>query len=266
MQPEINDKIEKVKTRLRELKAVVIGFSGGKDSFFLLKLALEALGRENVTAFFIKTIFSTQGDEQRVDFFASHYDFKLQRMFINISGNEKITNNPKDRCYHCKTKIFSTLVEEARGLGVHHVLDGSTYSDLNEYRPGRQAIQELHIISPLQEAGLLATEIVDILRNQWRIPEYFTTSSTCLATRFPYGVKLEESLLKAFDAIESLLLKLDVFPVKVRYIENGVRIETPDIHFPRILEKRSEIISLCRELGFKFITLDIEGIKSGAWD
>lgn len=262
----IENKIEMVKARIKPLEKAVVGFSGGKDSFFLLKNAVETLGKDNVKAFFVKTPFSTGNDEKRVDYFCDKLDFHLHRMFINVTEEHKIMGNPKDRCYFCKTKIFGTLKQEAARLGIHYILDGTTFSDLDEYRPGLKALEELEIVSPLQEAEISSGEIIEYLEKELNIKKYYLTSSTCLATRFPYDFRLNETLLKHFDELESYFVEMDIYPVKIRYIKEGIRIETPADCFQKVLENRGEIVAFCKERDFKFVTLDLEGIKSGVWD
>ncbi len=263
---DLNKKIELVRERLRALGKAVVAFSGGKDSFFLLKTAVETLGKENVTTFNVRSSFSTKNDARRVDYFCRRLDFNLHRLEIDIVVEEKVMSNPKDRCYFCKKKIFATLKAKARHLGIENVLDGTTYSDLDEYRPGMKAIEELGVVSPLLEAGITSTEIISFLRETLQVEEYYLTSSACLATRFPYDFRLEEKMLKRFDEIENYFVGQGIFPIKVRYIPDGIRIETPAKNFPRILEGREKILEFSKKQGMKFVTLDIEGIKSGVWD
>ncbi|MDQ1353727.1 MAG: pyridinium-3,5-biscarboxylic acid mononucleotide sulfurtransferase [Acidobacteriota bacterium] len=263
---DLNSKIDQVKTRLRALGKAAVAFSGGKDSFFLMKTAVETLGKENVVALNVRSNFSSKNDARRVEYFCRLLDFNLRQLEIDIASEEKVMSNPKDRCYFCKKKIFTALKSEAKQLGIENVLDGTTFSDLNEYRPGMKAIEELGVISPLLEAGITSAEIISLLRETLQVEEYYLTSSACLATRFPYDFHLDEKTLRRFDEIETYLVGQGIFPVKVRYIPDGIRIETPAKNFPRILEDREKILKFCREQDLKFVTLDIEGIKSGVWD
>ena len=263
---EFERKINNVKAALKPLKKVLVAFSGGKDSFFLLKIALETLGRENVLAIFIKTGFSTKNDQKRVDYFTRQLDFHPQRVEIDICGEQNIMGNPRERCYFCKKKIFATIKEKALETGIKTVLDGTTYSDLSEYRPGLKALEELSILSPLRDARISSPEIVAYLKEIMGIREYFLTSSTCLATRFPYDMNLDKNLLIIFDHLEEYFVDMGIYPVKIRYIPEGIRIETPPRHFQKIQANRDKIISFGKTKGLKFITLDLEGIKSGVWD
>ncbi len=175
-------------------------------------------------------------------------------------------SNPRERCYFCKKKIFSTLKKKAQELGIETVLDGTTYSDLSQYRPGLKALEELNILSLLQEVRFTSSEIADYLKNTAGIDDYFLTSSTCLATRFPYDLQLNEHLLKVFDDLEEYFVDMGIFPVKIRFIPEGIRVETPSRHFQEVFAHRDKIIDFCKKRGLKFVTLDLEGIKSGVWD
>jgi uncharacterized protein len=259
-------KIEGVKEKLRALKRVLVAFSGGKDSFLLLKTAVETLGKENVTACHVKTGFSSKNDQKRINYFSQQLDFQLQVIEIDLSREKFIMSNPRERCYFCKKKIFSALKKKAQESGIETVLDGTTYSDLSEYRPGLKALEELNILSLLQDAGLTSAEIAAYLKKNAGTEDYFLTSSTCLATRFPYDVQLNDRLLNIFDELEEYFVNMGIYPVKIRYIPEGIRIETPSRHFREVLENRDEIIDFCKKTGLKFVTLDLEGIKSGVWD
>lgn len=263
MRPE--EKIEMVRENLRALNRVAVAFSGGKDSFFLLKIAVETLGKKNVTAFFVESDLLTGNDKKRVDYFKKILDFDLERMALDIYSEERILKNARDRCYHCKKKIFSALKEEAARLKIKHLLDGTTYSDLAEYRPGLLALEELGIVSPLKEAGITSAEVVACLESL-HIEDFFLTSSTCLATRFPYNHRLDKGTLQTYAEIETYLADQGIYPVRIRYLAHGIRIETEADNFLKLLQKRAGITRFCKERGMKFITLDLEGLKSGVWD
>lgn len=263
---KFEEKIGEVQAKLRELKRVLVAFSGGKDSFFLLKTAVETLGKENVIACHVKTGFSSKNDQKRMNYFSQQLDFHLEEIEIDLSREKFIMSNPRERCYFCKKKFFSALKEKAQELGIEAVLDGTTYSDLSEYRPGLKALEELNILSLLQDVRFTSAEIADYLKKNAGIADYFLTSSTCLATRFPYDMQLNEPLLKVFDDLEEYFVNRGIYPVKIRFIPEGIRIETPPQHFREIFENRDKIIDFCKKRGLKFVTLDLEGIKSGVWD
>ncbi len=262
----INDKIDELKRNLLPMKKAAVAFSGGKDSFFLLQVAVQTLGRENVTAFFVQTDLLGDNDRKRVAYFSNLLDFRLSRLSLDITGEEKIMTNPVDRCYHCKKKIFSTIKNAAEKMMIENVLDGTTYSDLTEYRPGLRAIEELKIRSPLKDAQITSGEVSALLHELHGIEDYFLTSSTCLATRFPYDHPLSVAELRKFAEIESYFVGIGVYPVKVRFMPDGIRIETAEKNFIKVLDRKQEILALCGRLGFKFIALDLAGIRSGCWD
>ena len=150
-------------------------------------------------------------------------------------------------------------------MGLPHLLDGTTHTDLGEYRPGLKALDELQVNSPLLEAQITPDEISRYLLKSGVDP-YFLTSSTCLATRFPYNLELNKDLLAKYDDLEYLLVDLGIYPIKVRYIPDGIRLETSVQDFSKVLEARARITKFCDKLGFKFVTLDLGGIKTGVWD
>ncbi len=265
---EIKKKLDKLQQQLRSLGKVLVAFSGGKDSFFLLQIALETLGKENVHAVFVETDLLGESDIKRLDYFGKLLDMDIEKIFIDVTNENNIMSNPLDRCYHCKKKIFSTLKRVADDKHISYVVDGTTGSDRDEYRPGIKALKECAILSPLEEAGITSAEIVTYLEKQDKLPieKYYLTSSTCLATRFPYHVHLSKPILETFAKIEMFFIQHSIYPVRIRYIEEGIRIEVDRPHFHKILEMRDSIIRYCHGLGIKFITLDLEGLKSGSWD
>lgn len=258
-------KIEGLKRRLKGYGKVAVAFSGGKDSFFLLKIAVETLGKERVAAFFVETPFGSLQDRKRLEYFRNRLDFNLEKISLVFGPDENMMKNPRDRCYFCKKKIFRALKEAAAALGAEAILDGTTASDLQEYRPGLKALEELDILSPLEGENISSGEIQQYLERAG-IEPFYLTSSTCLATRFPYGLSLSKDLLRRFDRVEFFLTESGIYPVKVRYIEEGIRIETTEEHFGRVLALKEKLIDLCIENQFKFVTLDLGGIKSGVWD
>lgn len=259
-----NEKISLLKLNLSRMGSVMVAFSGGKDSYFLLKSAIDTLGKENTRAIFIHSMFTSQLDIQRVEYFEKFLKITIRKHQIEGEYQKEILQNQRDRCYFCKKKIFSFLLQETSDLGVLHLLDGTTLSDLDEYRPGLQALEEMKVLSPLKDAGITSSEIIRHLKG--KIEPYYLTSSTCLATRFPYDINLTAEMIQTFDKIETFLVHNDIFPVKVRYIPDGIRIETDPANFTQLMKKRDPIIAACQSLGITFMTLDLEGIKSGVWD
>jgi len=250
---------------LKKIDKVLIAFSGGKDSFFLLNIAVESMGKEKVFPVFIKTNFTSKNDEKRVEYFTKLLNFNLRKMRVNILKEKMIGSNPQNRCYICKKIIFQSLKKMAKTLGISAILDGTSFSDLNEFRPGLKALEELQIFSPLKENQITSAEIINFLRSQG-VDSYYLTSSTCLATRFPYDIKLDRNMIEKFDRLETFFIKKDLYPVRVRFIPDGVRIEMDENKFQAILAIKDQVIKFCQKLDLKFISLDLEGLKSGIWD
>jgi uncharacterized protein len=161
--------------------------------------------------------------------------------------------------------MFGALKKEARKLGVKIIADGTTVSDLAEHRPGRMALEKLAIQSPLRDAGFTSVEIIAQLKKKG-VAEYFLTSSTCLATRFPYNFNLNKPLIQAIGRVEHHLIRRGIYPLRVRYLTDGIRIETSPANFRKLIATRDELIAVCRKAGFKFVTLDLTGITTGSWD
>ncbi len=257
-------KIERLHALLKRHGRVLVGFSGGKDSFFLLREAEKALGRGNVVAVHVATPFSGEGARDRVAYFSGQAPVPVRRLRLDLLCG-RMRRNPRDRCYLCKRLMFRALKREARRLGIVAVLDGSTLSDQAEHRPGRRALNELGILSPLRDAGIASAGIAAELAREGVEP-YYLTSSTCLATRFPYGETLKPSRIAAIGRVEHFLATKGVFPLRVRHIPGGVRIEVGTERIRDVLALREDLLAFCRGQGIEFVTLDLGGLRKGAWD
>ncbi len=251
--------------RLRAYGKVLVAFSGGKDSFYLLKTALETLGKANVFPYFVHTSFISSGSLHRVAYLKKNLGIQIKKIYLDYLEDKRLSANPRLRCYYCKMKMFRALRAEAKKFNVPWIVDGSTNSDLSEHRPGRRALAQLNIRSPLQEASISSEEIVQQLRKKG-MDEYFLTSSTCLATRFPYGHRLQRRQMDTIGQLEAYLSRQGIFPLRVRHMEGGVRIETSEKNFPSLLALREGLIRRAKRFGLRFLTLDLEELRSGCWD
>jgi len=251
--------------RLKRQGRILLGFSGGKDSFYLLRQAGLALGEANVSAFFVNTPFIGEAARARVDYFRKKFPFSLREIDIDLLHDARLRQNPRQRCFLCKQRMFGVLKKEAKRQGIGMVADGTTASDLHEHRPGRRALDKLGIASPLQEAGFTSDEIIGELK-KLGVEDYFLTSSTCLATRFPYELPLDAGRIAAIGQVENFLIGRGVFPLRVRYMAEGVRVETGETQMSNVLALKKELLEFCRSRNFKFITLDLGGMQSGCWD
>jgi len=261
----MRDKKALLRERLKRQGSMLLAFSGGKDSFFLLQSALEALGAANVLPYFVSTPFTGEAARQRVAYFQKRMPFTLREIRLDLFKDIHVRQNSRKRCFLCKKLMFTALKKEAKRFGIPMVADGSTVSDLGENRPGRLALEKLGIASPLKDAGFTGPEIAAELKKQG-IKDYFLTSSTCLATRFPYDLTLNAGQIDAIGRVEHDLLKRGIYPLRVRYMTDGVRIETTETNFQKIMAVKSDLLALCKIHHFQFVTLDLGGIKSGSWD
>jgi pyridinium-3,5-biscarboxylic acid mononucleotide sulfurtransferase len=261
----IKAKMAFLRDQLAGYGRLLVAFSGGKDSFFLLQTARETLGTANVFPYFVNTPFTLDAARERVAYFKERFSLPLHEIRLDLLKDARLRRNPRQRCFYCKTKIFSALKKEARQRGVEFIADGTTVSDLAEHRPGRPALEKLGIRSPLRDAGFTTAEIIGQLRKQG-VNEYFLSSSTCLATRFPYDFALTPRLIRAIGQVEHYLIRQGIYPVRVRHMTDGVRIEIDPAHFKKLIVAREGLIAVGHSHGFKFITLDLAGIKSGCWD
>ena len=248
-------------------KGLCVAFSGGVDSAVLLKLATvcaEKNGGE-VQAVTFATQLHPPADEKEAKRVAEEFGVSLAVIRIDEFTNPVIMKNPVDRCYHCKYMLFEKLIEFAKKSNLDTVADGTNYDDLSEYRPGLRALKELKIRSPLAECGLSKQE-VRALAEKWEISVKNKPSSPCLATRLPYHTQITRSVLRQIAAGEEIL-KTHGFPVnRLRLHKKIARIEIPKEQFSEFLEKSQNFIPLLKKIGFDYITLDMEGFRSGSMD
>ena len=257
-------KIERLRAILKRHGRVLVGFSGGMDSFFLLREAVAALGRGNVVAVHVATPFSGEGARSRVAYFREKAPLPVRTLRLDLLADRRLRDNPRDRCYLCKRLMFRALKREARRLGIAAVLDGSTLSDQAEHRPGRRALAELGILSPLRDAGIASAEIAAELAREGFEP-FYLTSSTCLATRFPYDEPLRPARIAAIGRVEHFLAGRGIYPLRVRHIPAGVRIEVGAERIRDVLAVRQELLAFCRGKSAEFVTIDLGGLRKGAW-
>ena len=263
-------KFEQLKKRLKKMEKVLIAFSGGVDSSFLLKIALDTLGKVNVLA--VTADSETYPREELKDASNLAKDLGLDGRHRIIKTSElKLKNfseNPQDRCYYCKFKLFSKLKKIAQKNKISYVLDGSNYSDQNDFRPGRKALTELGIRSPLLESGLTKEEI-RALSKKLKLPTWNKPALACLSSRIPYGEKITLEKLKRIEKAESFLKNLGFNQLRVRDHNDIARIELEPEELKklagvRLWRIRVKICDKFRGLGFTYITLDLLGYRTGS--
>ncbi len=260
---------EKLKEILRAYAKndVMVAFSGGVDSSLILKLTCEAAREtgKKVYAVMLHTMLHPSGEVIEARKTAEEMGAIFLVLQVDELENAGIEENPVNRCYLCKKYLFQKLQEKAQELQVTEVLEGTNEDDMYVYRPGIAAVRELGIRSPLLEAGLTKRE-VRALAGKYQMEVSTKPSTPCLATRFPYGTALTYEAMRRVEHGEEFLKTLGFYNVRLRVHGDIARIETDKEAFGRLLEQREEIIAVLKKLGYQYITIDLEGFRSGSMD
>lgn len=260
----LQDKELRLRTLLRSYSKLAIAFSGGVDSTLLLSLATEELPG-SVIAVTSRVPMTSAKEFEEAKLFCEEQGVKQLICTPDVLSLDQVKmNNPK-RCYYCKTMLFSSMMEAAAENGYSIIADGTNVDDLADYRPGMKAIKELGVVSPFLEAGFTKKDIRD-LSLQRSLSTWNKQSNACLATRIPYGQELTYDLLSRIDQAEELLHTLGFTNVRLRVHNDVARIEIGLDQFIKILDDsvRESIIEQVKDLGFSYITLDLEGFRTGS--
>ena len=258
------NKRDKLDRLLIDLNSFVVGFSGGVDSSYLL-LRAHSLLKEKITGVTLSTPYMPDSEiEEATEFARAH---KISHRILDLSFPEPILNNPPDRCYICKKILFGQLLGFAADNGFSHVVDGSNADDANSHRPGIRALKELGVRSPLMEAGLTKQDIRDLLAAEG-LNIASKPSMACLLTRIPYNTAVTSEMILMVEQAEDFFRTSGYPGTRVRIHGDLARIECHPANFSKMTQSpdRELIISGLKKIGFRYVSLDLEGYRSGSYD
>jgi len=260
----LDEKLERLCSILKEMGGVVVGYSGGCDSTFLAAAGREVLGDRMLCVLASSETYPGSEVEEALET-AQRLGIAVMRIETDELRDEAFAANTPEHCYFCKRELFSRLVAIGKERGIAWVADGSNVDDLDDYRPGGRAAAEFGIRSPLREANLTKQEIRELSRRTG-LPTWDKPAFACLASRIPYGTRIEPAILTRLDEAERFLKGLGFRQVRVRHHGTVARIEVEPDRIAQIAspEIRRQVADRFRDLGWLYTSVDLEGYRTGS--
>lgn len=257
----MNEKLEQLQTLLRTMESVVVAYSGGTDSTFVLKIAHDELGKSAI-AVTADSPSLPRDDLREAQAIAAQIGVRHLCVPISETSDTRYLNNPPNRCYFCKTHTYDALTTLAKRERFRFVVDGTNADDVHDLRPGRRAAREHGVHSPLEQVGLTKVEIRQLAREHG-LPNWDKPAAACLSSRIPYGTRITVESLSQIERAESFLRAIGVGQVRVRHLGTSARIEVELQAFQILREHRAAIVAHLNTLGFSGVMLNLDGYRMG---